>query len=628
MCGIAGIYRFKSPGEDRPVVEAMLERLIPRGPDDQGVVCDGPATLGNRRLAILDLSPAGHQPMQSAGGRYRITFNGEIYNFDDIRKELGVHPSALRSKSDTEVLLLAWERWGAEALPRLVGQWAFAVYDREERRLWLARDRFGEKPLYYHRNNEALTFGSSLAALIQAPWVPRELDRDILAEYLTLRYVVSPRTVLQDVNKLAGGDLLEAGPDGIEVRSWYEPRFRTLAALRKERKQADLVEEFDSLLGDASERCLVSDVPVALLLSDGIDSNSIWAALAGRGHGIPGFTFKVTESGSGMESATSTELPGVEATDLLVTREERLGQMIPAFASLTEPVGDGAALATWLLIRNARERATVFLCGHGGDEVLGGYRLSQDRFRLDVLHRLAWLPQSWTGRTLDRFLYGDESLSTRRDRFMNVPTAELPAAARYLIHRPLPKKDLDWIFAPRQVPDGEYLSVVDRLYGECNDTATDVDRIQEVMLRTFLSENILSFADSVAMDSSAELRMPFLDRDLVEFVLSLPVSARVSQWPGRANTKLIQRWWGREHLPARIVERRKRSFPFGNLPDLVTHHRQTLKDRVLSTVAVRQSLPGLENWLDHPAEYYRGPWEGTLWALLALGIWCDHLDIQ
>jgi asparagine synthase (glutamine-hydrolysing) len=606
----------------------MLQHLIRRGPDDEGIQRDGPVTLGNRRLAILDLSSAGHQPMRSASGRYWITFNGEIYNFAEIREQLEVAQEELRSASDTEVLLLAWEKWGPGALERMAGQWALALYDREEQRLWLVRDRFGEKPLFYHRDDQSLAFASSLKALIQAPWVPRELDRDLLAEYLTLRYVVSPNTVLRNVHKLPAGHLLEAGPDGIQVRPWYEPRFRTAVAAREKRGQQDLVKEFHSLLVRASERCLVSDVPVALLLSDGIDSNSVWAALAASGHQIPAFTYKVSDSDSGLSAGASAGLPGVEATDLLVTREERLEQMIPAFESLTEPVGDGAALATWLLIKNARDRATVFLCGHGGDEVLGGYRLSQDRFRLDLLHQLAWLPESWIRKTLDRFLYGDEPLPERRRRFLEATDHQIPAAARYLIHRPLPKGDLVWLFAPRQVPEGRYLSVVDRLYGECDEGAMDVDRMQEVMLRTFLSENILSFADSVAMDSSAELRMPYLDRDLVEFVLRLPTYARVSPWPGRANTKLIQRWWGREHLPEEIVTRRKRSFPFGNLPDLVEYDRQALRDRILGSRAVRESLPGVETWLQHRPGYYRGPWEGTLWALLALGIWCSHLGIE
>ncbi|MCK4773622.1 MAG: asparagine synthase, partial [Candidatus Krumholzibacteria bacterium] len=268
------------------------------------------------------------------------------------------------------------------------------------------------------------------------------------------------------------------------------------------------------------------------------------------------------------------------------------------------------------------------LCGHGGDEILGGYRLSQDRFRLSVVRKLARLPEPWIRKIIDRHVYGAEPVERRRRAILDAPPARTPAAARYIIHRPLPPTDLAELFATRPIPEHGYLSTIDRLYERCLESATDIDRMQEVMLLTFLSENILTFADSVAMDSSAELRMPFLDRDLVDFVLSLPPSTRVGQRPGRANTKLILRWWSRGRVSQDIVSRRKRAFPFGNLPELLTSHGDTLRGRILGSSAVRQTLPGAETWLRHPPEYFKGPWEGTLWALLALGIWCEAHGVR
>src|SRR5262252_370616 len=438
MCGIAGIYRYRGKGEDFAVVQAMLTRLERRGPDDEGIIVADPAVLGNRRLAILDLSPSGHEPMESPDGRYLITFNGEIYNYEEVRGELGVELKTLRSQTDTEILLLAWERWGAHALPHLVGQWAFAVFDRVERRLSLARDRFGEKPLFYQENAESLVFASSVEALLQHPQVPRELDPECLVEYVTLRYVVSPRTVLRGVKKLGPGQLLEVGPEGSRVHTWWTPSPRRRPNLAA---RGALVEEFNALFTQASDRCLVSDVPVALLLSDGIDSQSIRAVLTSRGRSISAYTFRLLDAQTGV--APAAPLPGSDpVTDIEVSRAERVAQMVPAFGSLTEPVGDGAMLATWMLIRAARPRATVFLCGHGGDEVLGGYRLSQDRFRLAVLRHLAWLPLAWVGAPLDRFLYGRESLAERRRRLREANASMVPAVARYLTHRPLPYQDI------------------------------------------------------------------------------------------------------------------------------------------------------------------------------------------
>ncbi len=627
MCGIAGILRFKAGPDDRGAVRAMTAKIERRGPDDQGIESEGLLTLGNRRLAILDLSDAGHQPMRSSDGRYLISFNGEIYNYKDVSRELELGPGDLHSSTDTEVVLNAWARWGPGTLDRLVGQFAFAVYDTQDRRLWLVRDRFGEKPLFYHQDASALSFASSIPALLEVPWVPRELDPESMAEYVTLRYVVSPRTVMAGINKLPGGHYLTADADGVRIDRWYAPHFKPISP---KRKQDDAVEEFDALLAQASRRCLVSDVPVALLLSDGIDSNSIRAALTRQNEDVRSFTFTLTSSASGLAPADTAggDGDGSAAMDLLVTPADRVEKMIPAFASLTEPVGDGAALATWLLIRNAREQATVFLCGHGGDEVLGGYRLSQDRFRLAVVRALARIPGALTAKVLDRFLYGAEPVDVRRRNLLNVPAARTPEAARYIIHRPLPLDDLDQLFGRRPVADNRYLGTIDRLYEKCLTEAADLDRMQEVMLHTFLSENILSFADATAMDSSAELRMPFLDRDLVDFVLSLPPSMRVSRLPGRANTKLILRWWSRDHLPEGIIKQRKRAFPFGNLPELLRLHGDTVRGRVLGSDAVRRVLPGVEGWLGNSPEYFRGTFEGTLWALLALGIWCEHHGVK
>ncbi|HZR79520.1 MAG TPA: asparagine synthase (glutamine-hydrolyzing) [Candidatus Binatia bacterium] len=627
MCGIAGVLRRQGEGDDRDVVAAMLGCLARRGPDGEGLVADGPLTLGHRRLAVLDLSDAGAQPMRHPNGRLLLSFNGEVYNFEELRRDLGLRPEDLRSHTDTEIILHAWERWGPAALDRMVGQWAIAVWDRAERRLWLARDRFGEKPLFYHDSRQALVFASSLAAVLKPPWVARELDRSALVEYLTLRYVVAPRTVAAGCRKVRPGHLVVADDSGAEERRWYEPRFRALRRADSSRARAEITEEFGSLLVQASTRCLVSDVPVGLLLSDGIDSNGIRSALAAAGRDVPTFTYTMTDEGGGLApSASQNGAPRAPAWDVLVTPAHRIDAMVPAFASFTEPVGDGASLATWLVIRGAREKAEVFLCGHGGDEVLGGYRLSQDRFRLAAMSRAAWLP-TWSLKLLvDNKMFGAETPAERQKALRRASRAAAPAAARYLIHRPLPVEDVRALTGDRDLAE-PYLTTIDRLYGDCASDATDVDRIQEVLLRTFLTENILSFADSAAMDSSAELRLPYLDRDLVDFVLSLHPSARVSPWPGRANTKLVLRWWARGKVPHEVVDRRKHGFNYGSLRELLDGDGRTLRARLLDCSAVRSALPGIEPWLSQPTEFFRGPREKTLWSLLALAAWSEPAGV-
>src|SRR5260221_3735575 len=570
MCGVAGIFRFAGQGDDLGSVQRMLNKLDRRGPDDAGLVSHGPLVLGHRRLAILDRSTAGHQPMVSSSGRFVLSLNGEIYNFRELRREMGVGIASLRSGSDTEILLLAWERWGWAALDRLVGQWAFAIFDTLENRLWLTRDRFGEKPMFLHLDDQRLAFASSLPALLLEPGTPRELDSGAIVEYLTLHHVVQPRTVLRGVRKLSPGHVLEIGLDGIpSEHEWYAPRF-VAARQHEPRSQADLDEEFDELFTRACARCLVSDVPVGLLLSDGIDSNSIRAALRANGHALPSFTFRLRNPGSDTKPSVVSGRGG-ELYDVEAGRAERFAALHHALSVLTEPVGDGSSLALWMLIRGARERATVFLCGHGGDEILGGYRLSQDRFRLAMLRRLAWLPSRLLERPLDRFLFGNGSVAARRARFLSVPPREAPAAASYLVVRPLPYEHVRELVGGNLPDPDRYLGTIEMLYRECAIEAADLNRIQEVLLRTFLSANILSFADAVAMDASAELRMPFLDRDLVNFSLSLSPGQRISRWPGRSNTKRILRRWSTGRLPSEVVKRPKRGFQSGDISELLRH---------------------------------------------------------
>ncbi len=629
MCGIAGIYRPGDPADDRGAVRAMMERLAARGPDGEGIAAAPPLTLGHRRLAILDLSDAARQPMASASGRFLVSFNGEIYNFRELREELGVEPASLRTASDTEVLLLAWERWGSDCLDRLAGQWAFALYDRQEESLHLVRDRFGEKPLFYHRQGEVVSFASNLFALLAVPWISREISPESLAEYLTLRYVVSPRTLLRGVAKVPPGHYLKVDRKGAELRRWWLPRYRWRAGRDDRPRREEAVEEFGRLLRQAAKRCLVSDVPVGLLLSEGIDSHSVQAALESMGSPVPTFTYQAVEDPSGSPGNGDG---GVEETSpgrflLSVTFEEMARSLLPALAGLNEPVGDGSALATWLLIKRIRSRATVFLCGHGADEILGGYRLSQDRFRLAALRILSRLHLPPVERAVMHFSNGGDPAAERTASLARASANLAPAVTRYLIHRPPPPGALRDLFAPGPFP-GRYLETVDRLYGECAPESAGLDRIQEVLLRTFLSENILSFADSVAMASSAELRMPFLDRDLVEFVFGLPPRMRVSPWPGRTNTKLILRWWGRRGVPGEVLRRKKMAFRFGSIRSVIRARGSGIRELLLDSPALRRHLGGVPAWLQEPAGLPRGTWGATTWALVCLAVWAEHAGVS
>jgi len=610
MCGIAGIFHGPgSPGADASVVPAMLDRLRHRGPDGSGDWSEGEVELGHRRLAILDLTPAGRQPMESTSGRFVVTFNGEIYNHHEVQRELGLtHP---RTRTDTEILVEAWERWGEAALPRFAGQFAFGIWDRRERRLTLARDRFGEKPLFWHEAGARLTFASTIAALLAAPWIRKSLDPRALLELVTIRYVVAPRTILAGISKVPPGHLMRVDARGREVVRWWSP-----PGSRGRATPRDAVEQFDHLLRQATRRTLVSDVPVALFLSDGIDSHGIAAA---GGDEVPSLSYVADD-----RPMPQPPRKGRHRT-IRVTDEERLEDLAPALQGLTEPTGDGVAVATWQLVRAGRRDATVFLCGHGGDEIMGGYDLNKALFRLRLAHAARGLPAAWLRAPLDRALNGTEPFHERLRRLRRASRATTPDAARFIIHRPLRTEDLRALFGAGADLSGG-LESVERLYSRLSDEHADLDRIQAVMLHTFVTENLMSFSDAVGMAWSAEIRMPYLDRDLVDFVLRLPPGQRAQAIPRRLRTKRLLRRWARGRLPEEIVTRRKRGFESGKMPQMLRSHGTAIRSRILDVDELRVALPGLEEWLDQDEATFKASREGTLWAILALAIWYAHLD--
>jgi asparagine synthase (glutamine-hydrolysing) len=367
---------------------------------------------------------------------------------------------------------------------------------------------------------------------------------------------------------------------------------------------------------------------VALLLSNGIDSVALASVLSENQPAFLAFTYEVGHSSDGPALRAEGLGEGVafRREMIRVTFDEVARCVVPALAGLNEPVGDGSAPAIWLLIRKARPQATVFLCGQGGDEVLGGYRLSQDRFRLAALRNLCRFPLPFLDRAMPHFVNGEEPPSVRRRALAGTPACYAPAAARFLIHRPLPAAALESLMGTASVP-GAYLSSIDRLYQACSPRDSDLDRIQEVMLGTFLAENLLSVGDSVAMASSAELRMPYLDRDLVEFVFGLPREMRAGLWPGRSNTKLVLRWWGKSRLPRQVLRHPKRGFRFGSIRTLLNSPASDLRSLILDSGTLRRYLGGLSAWMEEPPGLPRGTWGATTWTLASLAAWCQATGV-
>lgn len=556
MCGIAGIVGAPQP----TVLQAMCARLAHRGPDGEGLLAgaDG-VQLGHRRLAILDLA-GGHQPMLLTDDSLAIVFNGEIYNHAELRRELVQAGAVFRSDhADTEVLLHGWRRWGTAMFERLNGMFALALHDRSTRQLILARDRFGKKPLYYHAG-ESLVFASELSALRLHPQVPKAVDRRALRKYYGYGYVPAPLSWIEGVHKLPAGHwlVLDLESRTHAVRRWWRYRAEPDPALAA-RPLADLEREFLWFLDRAVARRLVADVPVGAFLSGGIDSSAV-AALAMRHCRLDRLrSYSIAFSDDAFDESPHARLVAQHLGcqhQVETFSVDALRDCLPqVLARLDEPLADASLLPTFLLCRHARREVTVALGGDGADELLAGY----DPFR--ALAPARWY-QRWIGRPLHRAISALVARLPVGHGYMSLDF-RLKRSLRGLEHPPrlwLPA----WMSPLTAREIGELLGEpvdVEELYSEAiaaweQGPGDDVDRATSFYIETYLQDDILTKVDRASMLNSLEVRAPFLDIEVVDFLRRLPSAFKlrdgVSKW--------LLRRASAELLPPAILKRRKQGF--------------------------------------------------------------------
>jgi asparagine synthase (glutamine-hydrolysing) len=573
MCGIAG-FLDDDPRARRSESElvAMGEALRHRGPDAHGSTLAHGVGLHNRRLAILDLSPDGNQPMFSRDGSVAVVFNGEIYNFKELRRELEARGHVFRSQSDTEVVVYLFEEHRdapERMLARLNGFFALAVHDRRSGRLLLARDRLGVKPLYYARTARGLVFGSELKALLAEGGLRRDLDPTALLDYLALRYVPAPKTIYRDARKLPAGHFLlveaGAGTNGrpLEPRSWWDlPQFAT----RRDPPER-LAEELWATIEDSVRLRLVSDVPLGAFLSGGVDSSAVVAAMAGlaRASGGAGSVTAVTV---GFRDWEHSEVDHARAVARALGVNHVVEELEPAAIDLVEPLAeffdepfaDPSAIPTWLLARSARKHVTVALSGDGGDECFAGYR----RYRFEAAeHRVrALLPGAlfrglfrgagalWPASArLPRPLRAKTTLENLGreplDAYVRSVSSMDLAEARALLHPDL------------RAATAGYDPVENfRPWWERAPASDPLSRAQYVDFHTWLPEYVLTKSDRATMAASLEAREPLLDYRLVELAAAIPPGWKLHDGVG----KWILRRASAPHLPAETAARKKQGF--------------------------------------------------------------------
>jgi asparagine synthase (glutamine-hydrolysing) len=620
MCGIAGFWQQPDTAERLAGhAEAMTTSLLHRGPDDGGtfVDCGSGIGLGFRRLAIVDLSPGGHQPMMSHSGRHVVVFNGEIYNFLEIRRELERAGQQFVSTSDTEVLVNAFDMWGVEpTLRRLNGMFAFAVWDRTDRTLTLARDRIGKKPLYYGWERGTLLFGSELKALCSHPAFSRTLDRSSLTLFMRLGYVPAPHSIYQNVFKLRAGHFVTvSAPQQRAKQRPYWSIGRAVQASRDNQYPGDFtsaVDQLDELLHDSVRLRMLADVPVGAFLSGGIDSSLIVAVMqAQQTSGVKTFTIAFNEAShdEGPHAAAMARHLGTEHTHLCVSPQEAQAA-IPLMPRLyDEPFADSSQIPTFLVSRLARQRITVSLSGDGGDELFGGYeeyRVGARRWK--VLRRLSPVrPLIHAGlRSINAVT---EGRYRTWEQILEVTTPE----ALHQFHSSRWRRPSDLVPGSDEHRTA-FTDTAAWLTG-----ASDTERMMYMDLVSYLPEDILTKLDRASMGVSLESRVPLLDYRIVEFAWRLPLDFRIHAGQGK---RILRALLG-QYVPTRLFERPKMGF---NLPlydwlrgPLRSWAEDLLDPASLKRQALLEAAPVRRAWEDHLRGSGRDT--GRLWNVLMFQAW-------
>jgi asparagine synthase (glutamine-hydrolysing) len=623
MCGIAGFIDFNGHRVDaaRSRIERMAAAIIHRGPDEEGYYVDDYAALGHRRLSIIDLS-SGQQPMAALDGKVQIVFNGEIYNFLEIRSELETRGYRFITRSDTEVILQAYIEWGDQCVEKLFGMFAFAIWDARNKTLLLARDRVGKKPLYYFYDGRKLAFASELKALRAGNLCPGEIDPEALDCYFTFGYIPAPRTIYRGVRKLPAAHALHLSENGIRERRYWSLSFSETA----ERSLEDAADEFEALLDEAVRCRLMSEVPLGVFLSGGIDSPLVTSSMARL------MSEPVRSNSIGFDDKNFNELPLAKAVAKHLNTNHREFLVRPDIAGtlekipwhFDEPFADSSAVPTWYVCKMARENVTVALSGDGGDETFGGYtfryipHLLESRIRAALPVALRGLAFGSIGAAYPGAAWLPKPLRLKTI-FENLAVSDAEAFYRDLIWLRADTREAlyshDFLSSLRGFTPYE---AVRPYYAGC-DAKDPLGRSQYTDIHFYMADDVLVKVDRMSMAHSLEVRSPLLDHRIIEFAVRLPVHLKLNSSKG----KLLLRKAAERRLPADILNQPKRGFSIPAAQWLKTELKPFVEDSIFNgssaLSATLESKQLKRIWKEHLS----GSRDHSvfLWSVMMFGLW-------
>jgi len=621
MCGVAGFTRFKRSIGTIETLKAMGDAIYHRGPDAGGEYIDDQVGLAHRRLSIIDLSDAGSQPMYSADQQLVIVFNGEIYNFPELRDELSKDGVVFQSHTDTEVILALYQKMGVSCLEKLNGMFAFALWDKQKQQLFVARDRMGKKPLYYFNKDGEFAFASEIKALLVLPDIPKEIRIDAVYDFFAYQYIPDPKSIFKDIHKLPPGHYLTINKNGMRMEQYWDVSFSHTLDREESVASAELLE----LVKDCTKRRMISDVPLGAFLSGGIDSSAIVAIMAMQDNDAP---VKTCTIGFDDKKYNETEFAQIVADKYKTDHHEytvhqNVKDNLEKIARyFDEPFADPSLVPTYFVSELARKLVKVAVAGDGGDEIFAGY----EKYYIDSIeNRLRSKFPRWVRKTIFPFFANILAISNwslfRKGKSLLTSLSHEPAMGFYLSNAQIDDRIWDSLVTPetKLQLDGYHPSKLTVDLYEKADGPDHLSRILYTDMKTYLPGGILVKVDRMSMANSLEVRAPLLDKDIVEFSATLPSRLKFN----KGEKKYILKQTFKKFLPDDILYRKKMGFSVPLASWLRDELKSIAEDYLFSKSNGIQQFFNMETvkkyWQQHQDN--KADHSTILWSMLMFQIW-------